>query len=118
MSIQSINNKLFIDHDDYTTVGSSVNDLATNSTCIMVVPATTNDAITGFVPEGVLTGEWKWVINNHASKNLVLKHNTGSTAGSRIFTSAGTDLTLTPYQQAQLMYVDDPSRPGWWVLNT
>lgn len=115
MSIQIVNGTLFFDHDDYTTSAATTNDLDIHSTCIIVIPGTNGDAITGFIGETITSGEMLWIINGDSTKSLVLSHDTGSTAGYRIYTPTATNLTLAPYEQAQLMYVDKVGRAGWWL---
>lgn len=116
MAVQLINGNLFYDHDDFITSLGENNDVDAHSTCVIVVTSNNGDSITGFIPESGISGETLWVINNHATNNLLLKHDdSSSTAGYRILLPTGTTLTLAPYEQAQLMYVDTVGRAGWWL---
>lgn len=116
MSVQLINGIIFMDHDDFVTSSGNNNNIDIHSTCIIVSTTNNNDSLTGFIGETLISGQMLWIVNASATNSLVLKHNdSGSTSGLRILTSTGANVTLSPYQQAQLLYIDQVGREGWWL---
>lgn len=114
MAIQNINGRFFMDHFDFTTSAGDNDDIDAKASCIVVDTANNNDAITGIISETELSGEMLWLLNIHATNNLVLKHNdAGSTY--KIYSRTGADVTVAPYKHIQLMYIDKVGRVGWWI---
>jgi len=114
MAFQHINGFLFMNHFDFGTALGDNHDVASDSTCIAAVPTNNNDAITGVVTPIATTGCLLWILNGHATNNLVLKHNTGSSAGNRFLFASGSDLTLEPFKMIQFLFMDQVGREGWW----
>lgn len=101
--------------EDHST---DMDDHLISSSVYMVNPTVSNINISGFDvdSEFKMNGTMLWLMNTNASNTITLKHNTTSTTGNRIFTSAGTDYVINPYSQTFLIYCAKVGREGWWLF--
>lgn len=114
-----INGMLFNDHYDLTiglTPGDG-NDIAEPMSCMVITPTNDLDELSGFVPPIDKTGLMMWILNPSSSKSIVIKHDSGSSVGNRIFTVSGRDIILQPRQIMQFIFMDS-GQIGWWEIIT
>ena len=107
---------ILLDDEEIDLVSSSTNDLAINSSRIEIVPQADMDEITGLDKQFDLgtdmIGPLVLLINIHATRNLVLKHNdSNSASANRIFMSNGADLIVPPFNTVILGW-----EANWFVV--
>jgi hypothetical protein len=90
--------------DNYNPTGFS-------TAAVLLLTSDASRDITGFASP--TTGRWIRVYNNGA-QNIVLKHETTSTAANRIVGVGAADTTLTPKTSADLWY--SPSVTRWLIM--
>lgn len=95
MSLKTIDGIIYLDAQAFTTVTGDNHDLAISSSNLQVTCTSDNDGLTGFIPPISDDGGQVWVTNASSSNKLVLKANTGSTAGYRLILPDG-NLTIQP----------------------
>ena len=113
-----ISNDMIVYPGQYFTTGggSDTNNLALTSSALVVTVATTNDKLTGMIPDYEEDGAICYVINSGAggAKNLVIPHNSASsTVGFRFDLTPFTTLTLGPQQTQLFFYSPEGAVPGW-----
>lgn len=109
-----INGLLSLDSELFVTSSGNNNDVPVTGSLMYISVSNNNDAITG-ISQGMSTGSLVFVVNIGATNNLVIKHNSGSSsAGNRIFTSTGADITVAAFQTALLGY--DTTNLEWHVI--
>lgn len=104
---------LVLDPYSFTTSSGENNNIQIYGSLLIVTPANNNDSITGLVP---LNAEVAIVFlkNAHATNNLVVKYNSGSSsAGNKISTYNAMNLTIPPGTFVVLGY--NPGTSMWEV---
>lgn len=109
---------LLLDDQEIDLASATTHNLPINSSRVEILPQADNDQITGFDKQfdmGTnLIGPLVILINIHASRNLILKHNnTGSTDGNRILTADGKDMIIPPFGSVQLGW-----EGNWYAIKT
>lgn len=105
---------LVLDPFGVTTASGDNNDVPIEGSLVYVTVSNNNDAITG-LSSGLNAGALIFVVNVGPTNNLVIKNNSGSSsAGNKIFTSTGSDVTVPPFQTACMGY--DTIGSAWHVI--
>jgi hypothetical protein len=104
---------LVLDSNPFVTSSGDNNDVPLGGSLMYIVVSNDMDAITGMAGD-VTLGSIIFVVNIGPTNNLVIKNNNvSSSAGNRILTVAGIDLTVPPFCTALLGY--DTTNQEWHV---
>lgn len=107
------NGQLILDNEAFTTSSGENDDVPVSGSLLYVVVSNDLDSITGL--QAPLGGALVFVVNIGPTNNLVISNNSSSsTAGNRILTYSGSDVTVAPFQTALVGY--DTVNSEWHLV--
>lgn len=118
MSFQTVNDVIYLDSQQFTTVTGDNHDVSIASSNLQVTCTSDNDALTGLIPPLNMDGGQVWITNASLTNTLIIKNNnSGSSAGYRfILGGSFTTQTLEPGECQHYGFLPAvgwlPLRPG------